>query len=454
MKKLVFIIVTALMITFHVSSLGETLTLYGGTFPESNTGYQEFHKMHPDIKLDYPDISYHPASAFITALLTDEFRCDLFFQRTNQADWDTLMAKGYCCDLSGNTVIADAVNRMHPGIAAQAMYDGHIYAIPKSINFRYYKINRETWLQAGYTLEDVPKTFPQLLDFLSAWCDRIETEPEDRTVAFGGWDSATYNSSAQTTLLAEMLINQITIQQQFSGSPLIFNSEESISLLERCSEIGARLYELETQSYNSTLFEYIGFGLWPESVDDMVFLSLHESDPRIIVADLSMWAVMSKSIHIETSIELLEKAAIGLTNPIYDDDLLLYMDSEPRINPNYESGLNYWIQQRDEATEKLGNEDLDPDVRVFLEEKLETYKRNIIQAEESKWKIPPNVLEKYKEMAKNLFFPPANVFDQAAEGYDQLWRLINKFGSNGMSAREMLNELDSIANMMRIENEM
>ncbi len=454
MKRLAILAAAVMIICAGSGAAGETLTLYGATFPESNIGYKEFHGEHPDVELDNPDIIYSPPYAFITALLTNEFKCDLFAQKTDEAEWHALMSKGFCHDLSGNAVIADAVSRMYPAIAAEATYEGHIYAVPAGINFIYYRINRETWFEAGYTLDDVPHTFPQLLDFLSAWCDRIESDPEERIAAFGGWDSASYNSSAQTTLLAEMLINQITTQEQFANEPLQFNSEEAIGLLERCSEIGIRLYELESLSYNSTLFEYVAYGMWPKDADDIVFLSLHESDPRIITANLTMWAVVSNSAHIETSVELLEKAAVGMTNPIAFSDLLLYMDAEPRMKPDYEANLEYWTQQRDMAAEKLQSEDLDPDTRLYLEDKLVTYERNITRVEAEKWKMTAEELAEYREIAQYLYFPPINVFAQAAEGYDQLWRLINKFGSNGMSAREMLNELDSIANMMRMENEM
>ena len=453
MKKLVSLLVSIFIICICISASCEKLTLYGGTFPQSNNGYKEFRKDHPDIELLYSNVSYYPSSAFITALLTGEFQCDAFLQGTNQAEWHALMYKGYCYDLSDSEILSDAISRMHPSIAAQATYEGHIYAIPKSINFIYYQINRDTWIRAGFTLDEVPQTFPQLLDFLSMWCDRIEDNPEDEIATFGGWDDTSYSSAVYINMLTEMLVNQITVQKQYENKILEFNNEETLELLERCSEIGTRLYELESKSYNSTLFEYVSCGIWPKSTADIVFLCLHNSDPKIIKSVLTMWAVMPKSKHISTSIELLEKAAVGTTDPSTCDDLFLYVDSEPRINPDYESDLEYWTQRRDMILEKLKSEDLDPEDRMALEEKLESYSNNIIWVEDNKWIVSPDELSNYKEMASYLYFPPINVFTQAAEGYDQLWQLINQFGYKQISAYEMMTRLDTIATMMRLENE-
>ena len=68
-------------------------------------------------------------------MLTREFACDLFVQGTNEANWSDMMQKGYCLDLSGSDVLQAAVKRMHPYIAAQARYEGRLYAIPMRINF-------------------------------------------------------------------------------------------------------------------------------------------------------------------------------------------------------------------------------------------------------------------------------------------------------------------------------
>lgn len=453
MKKFVSLLVSVFLICISVNASCEKLTLYGGTFPQSNDGFKEFQKEHPDIELLYSNVSYYPSSAFITALLTGEFQCDAFLQGTSQAEWNTLMSKGYCYDLSSSEILSDAISHMHPSIAAQAMYEGHIYAIPKSINFMYYQINRDTWISAGFTLDEVPQTFSQLLDFLSAWCDRIEDNPEDKIAAFGGWDETSYSPAVYINLLTEMLINQITVLKQYEQEPLEFNNEETLSLLERCSEIGSRLYELESKSYNSTLFEYISCGLWPKSSSDIVFLCVHDTDPKIIKSGLTMWAIMPKSKHITTSIELLEKAAVGMTDFSNYDDLFLYVDSQPRINPDYEADLDYWTQRREMISEKLKSEKLDPEDRMALEEKLKTYSNNIIWVEENKWEVSPDELSDYKKMTQYLFFPPINVFTQAAEGYDQLWRLINEFGCKRITAYEMMTRLDQIATMMRLENE-
>ncbi len=118
MKRLLCLFLSITLCLFMVTASSETLITYGGTFSSNNTGLQAFLIDNPSISLSWSDASYFPASAFITALLTREFQCDLFHQGTDQADWPTLMGKGYCLDLSGSTVLTAAVQRMHPSIAS------------------------------------------------------------------------------------------------------------------------------------------------------------------------------------------------------------------------------------------------------------------------------------------------------------------------------------------------
>ena len=451
MKRLLCLFLSITLCLFVVTASSETLVTYGGTFSSNNTGLQAFLSDNPSITLSWSDASYFPASAFVTALLTHEFQCDLFHQGTAEADWHTLMEKGYCLDLSENTVLTAAVQRMHPSIASEAMADGRLYAIPTSIRFKYFRVIEETWSNAGYTTDDIPQSFPEFLDFLSAWCDRIEDNPEANIVALSGWGEDSFSSATYIAQLAEILTNEVIMQYQYADEKLSFNTPEIIALLNRCTIIGERLFQLESKHYNAALFEQIGSTLWPQKASSVVFFRLNDEQPKLIDASLTMWAVNASSSNAEKAVELLEKAATVTDDPSACDDLFLYQDAQPRYDPDYEKNLAHWTAEKENAASLLQNENLDADAREDLEKEIQKYQDCIDFTEAHKWLVTPEQLEDYKATVDYLYFPPINIFHQSSEGYEALNDLYKQFGYGKLTAEQFVQRLDQIATMMYLE---
>ncbi len=331
------------------------------------------------------------------------------------------------------------------------MVDGHLYAIPTSIYFRHCHIIEETWLNAGYTMDDVPQTFPEFLDFLSAWCDRIEENPEANIVALSGWGDDSFSSATYIANLTKILINEVIMQYQYADEKLSFNTSEIIALLNRCTTIGKRLYQLESKHYHSALFEESAGILWPEKASSVVFFRLNDKQPKLIDATLSMWAVNASSSHAAKAVELLEKAATVMDNPSAYDDLFLYQDAQPRLDPDYEKNLAHWTAEKENAASLLQNENLDADAREDLEKEIQKYQDCIDFTEAHKWLVTPEQLEDYKTTVDHLYFPPINIFHQSSEGYEALDDLYKQYGYGKLTAEQFVQRLDQIATMMYLE---
>lgn len=170
----VFVILVLTVCTCFASCDAETLVTYGGQFPETKTGYNDFLQENPNIHMEWSDVIYNPPTLLTTALISGEFDCDLFTEGTNAINWETLMKKGYCLDLSGSSVLMKAVQRMHPQIAAEAFYEGRLYTIPIRINFQYWEICKGTWNSLGYTQSDFFSCF-----YLICRCNRSIFRPHD-----------------------------------------------------------------------------------------------------------------------------------------------------------------------------------------------------------------------------------------------------------------------------------
>lgn len=182
---------------------------------------------------------------FHGALVTGAFISDAFTLGSHQHDCRQIFAKGYCLSLDDSEALQNAVGRMHPSIRAQVTYDGRLYALPASLIFSFYSIDRDGWTEAGLTDADIPQSFPQLLDFLERWCDRQVSGDSLGIRVKGSWEAELYKPSSYTAWLTGLLIHNHMIQAEHAGEPLRFHTPEILALLERIVEIGPRIYQSE-----------------------------------------------------------------------------------------------------------------------------------------------------------------------------------------------------------------
>lgn len=452
MRKL-FCLALAIFITVQVvPACSETIVTYGGTL-EYEVGYGDFLKDHPDMKTDWPSQVYYSTSAFVTALMTKEYYCDMFTWGTDAVDWHALMEKGYCFDLSGSKALMEMVSQMHPSIAAQAFRDGHLYALPTSVGFSFLQISEDVWAKAGFTLEDVPQSFPELLDFLESWCDRIEAEPEAEIRVMGGWDSGNYTKSAYISKLAHMLLDVAMMQMEYVGEELRFDDPELLTLLKRCFTVGKRLYRLEPRRDTYALFEESARDVWPISSDRVVYLRLNNAQPKLMEAKAYMWAIYPATDKVELCVELLERVAEDRWQDMTDrcEDLLLYHDAQARLNPNYESEHAQYTALLEDVSKQLETEDLSADERSALEDEQVSYQSILKNVEENKWIMTTEQLSDYQAAANRLFFRMPSVFDDSDTGYETLNSLCERFGNEVITAEQLLAELNRIAQMLLLE---
>ncbi len=453
MKKIICLALTLFTTAcLYPAASAKTIVTYGGTFSPNNAGYQAFLSEHPDISLNWPDVVYYSSSAFTSALLTREFSCDMFTWPTDSMDWSVLMEKGYCLDLSGSKILADAVGRMHPYIAGQAMRDGRLYAIPDGCNFIFLQIDEDTWFEADLTLDDVPQSFPEFLDFLDRWCDRIQEEPEPEIRVLGGWEESPYSEASYVSWLTGHLVEEAVMQMQYAGETLHFDGQELQALLDRCDTVGRRIYQLESRRERACLFDESSRGVWPSSSAKIVYLRLNDAQPKLVKSVVSMWGVYASAGNPEACIELLEKVVRGPDAPDSAmEELLLYRDARAKFEPDYESNLAYWTGELNAVIEQLQDPELDGDARAVLEEARIRYQGAVELAEKNKWVMTPEQLADYQSAADRLYVTPPSFFDDSESAWVALDNLIDLFSNRHLTSEKFLEKLDRVAWMTRLE---
>lgn len=456
---LLFVLVLCLAFTWQANAA--TIKYYGGMETE-NAGHKAFRAAHPDVTFEQAGIYYNTTNEFTGALLTKEFGCDVFELNTGVFDCQQIMEKGYCVDLSESQVIREAVGRMHPLIAGQAMVDGKIYAVPNGISFYYLEIQEEGWAAAGLTEEDIPNSFPAFLDFLERLCDRTEASQEKNIRVLFSWDETLYDQYSYTGWLITQLIDSYITQVQFAGGPLRFNNPELSSLLERCKAVGARIYEVEPRPDASgrqrgeyALFDHGVQIVWPQRAAHILCFRLNDAQPKIIKASLRMYAVNPNSSIPGLCVELLEKLVTGPESPIGWMRALLYQGAEPVIDPHYETSVKHWSTRVDTFKEQLKDPDLTLEQRLAIEDQLRSseYYLAYTLTDKGKYYMSPAQLEDYNTYAEALYFPAPNAFDGSTDTSSTLRSLEKQYASGLMTTQQFLSELDRMAHMIEMENQ-
>ena len=446
-KAFSFLVIAVLCLAIILPASADTLHLYRIDYD----GVETFQALHPELQCTWSEQDYHNDYELSSALLTGEFDSDVYNLDSIFFDCKQFMKKGYCVDLSESEIIREEIAKMHPSIAAQVMQDDKIYAIPFFLSFDFRIVDAEGWTAAGFSEADVPTSFPEFLDFLSAWVDRIENNPEPNISINNRWDETLYNEYSYTGWLTNMLMENYIMQLQFAGQPLRFNNDELISLLNRVQEVGAAIYRSEPITKGRMqLFSEVASNRWPDTMDDgIVFLRINDTQPQLIKSYMSMYAIYPGTAHEDLAMALMEHL---VTNIPESDSALIYCDAEPVPNPNYESELARVTENIARTEEALQNSDLGLDEIETLELALQSYQKVLEGVESRKYLMSSEQLQNYQSYVDALYFPVPGIFFR---GTDEGWTMAqmqDQFAAGLLSAQEFVQKMDHLAEMVEMEN--
>ena len=477
-KKLIVLLLILLSLT--APACAETLRLCGVAEPKA------FTDAHPEVAFIHADPStqtYATTAEFSAPMLTREFNWDVFTMYTDKADAHLLMEKGYLLDLSGSEVIRDAVARMHPAIAEQCMYNGKIYAVPAYFRVEdnaVLMISPDGWAEAGYTLEDIPHSYPAFLDLLEDFLTRRENDPNLTVNVSNQIDDYLYGPEKYARWMVGLLLDNHIAQTLHAGEALRFDDPALASLLERTLAICERIYALEptkSEGYagEPALFSsHMGLSLdWLALQQYHVDLRLREDQPTLITCFMTLTAVSAATENPALAVELVE-GTLGEIWPYAD--VLLYTDAEPIVNPDYETSIRD-LQNMLALIDRLLADDHTPYTDYFdlnvssqtlthypavvanfetmdaweLLERRDYFERGLER--ESPYHFPPEQLAAYQTFAPGLYIPGPTVFDTSSDSSSNFFKLTRQLTDGLISAHEFCQQADRIAWMMAMENQ-
>ena len=420
-----------------------------------------FRTVHPEVVIENKNHWYETTGEMTTEMLLGTFDSDMFRLDSIGIDYHSIMEKGYCLDLSGSEIIRNAIQNLYPVYADQCMKDGKIYAVPITVQLNYMTMNPDVLAETGMSTVEIPDTFPEFLDFVERWVDYLEENPEGIALYSRVNDIVYYNEQTYTLFLVNELLDNHILQKSFAGEPLRFNEPEVVELLKRCYQLGQRLYENDQGPNVAPSILRSGGGAFFGNVDNHFLpLRLNENQPKLIDVYLDLYAANALTDNPELCIEMLED--VVQDNDLTDEFLqtqrtFLYQNMELVPSTQYEETIANMQRLIHETRDALNNENLTAADRYELEERLEMQEERLkedIASEGGKWVVTQEQFDIYRSYTDYLYVSMPGVFNanevEQAEIFEQLKA---RFVAGQMTAEELVNELDRVAEMIERESE-
>lgn len=425
-------------------SVAEESTINIGYWDVRSETVQGFLKQHPNIKTTSGNMNARTTDELISSFLTEEFDYDVFPLFTIQYDISPLMEKKYLADLSYSEEIQDSVEKMRDDVVNLVTNESGIYALPYGLLINYIAWNEQAWNDAGFTDEDVPTTFDEFLDFLESWC----SNRKQGFCVFGQFDETVYTESRYAECLLNMLFENYMMQYAYADELLSFNDPHLIEQMERCREIGGKLYNLEPIPNQGMPL----FNIDTSSIQDvyrMIPLRMNHNQPRLIKAYLWTVAVNDSSSVQDTAIDFAKYI-------LHENDYLsalLYKEPHAIRNPYYDETVSSLKNTVVDVEEKLASDSLSAQAKVKLQEQLEKAQNELkaYTVPENEYLLTEKQIEDFLTQMDGLYIETPGPLSVGSENGKLLTQWISGYAAGLTTAQQMIQKLDEISWMIQME---
>lgn len=433
-----------LVLLCGIAGADEEVQLKIGYWDERSEIAQDFMKKYPHVKISGGNMNARTTDDLISAFLTGDFDYDVFPLFSVQYDLQPLMNKGYLADLSDSEKIREYVSEMRQDVISMVSRGEQIYALPYGLLIEYMVYHPDTWAEAGLSTEDVPNTFPQLLSFLEKW---TSSEHPGYCVC-GQFDETVYTENRYTEWLLNLLFENDMMQKSYEKKDMEFTDPALLEMMERCKEVGAKLYRLEPIPNQGKALFTIGESSIGE-VQNMVSLRLEESQSRLVKSYLWTVAVNEDSKVKPTATDF----ALSLMDK--ESALTTFLFSAPQSIPNRETEqlLMEAEEQKDALLDKLGQKGLSAEAKVKLQEELDSLNLQIQEYEkdENRYYITADQVKGFLNQIDGLYIETPGPLSVGSENAQLLNQWIGSYAAGIISAEQMLQRMNEISWMMQME---
>lgn len=413
--------------------------------------------------LAHPEINVVPTEitgglqALTAAILSGDTSLDMLRLQLDYDPVNSLIDKGYLADLSVYPELMAIAQQMDERLLAPLTRDGKLYGLPVELNTPALTVNVEAWTETlGLSLDELPTTYPELLDFFANYMYDYGEEHEN-VLLMDSWN-------LRMDLLDMLLRNEAAAQLRDGLDAVSFDTPRFRRLLEALDAIDFSDISLsEMLGENATDADYneiyskdmlfsVSYGLSPAIFDSdstwlPLLLRLDEETPPVLNASLIVMCISSRSAHPGSAAQYLG-AYLSNLQPEGPAVTLFPNRNDGVPNPRYEldiAGIKRNIQKTEAALEAAS-----PENRAELEENLGFLNDYLPKAEERRYLLSAESIAAYREKIAPYLYPISEaLFD--SDGADSSWSLIGQYVDQAIDADAFVKELSNRMRLMQLE---
>lgn len=396
----------------------------------------------------------------IEGMMNRDDSVDVYIMSTNYSPFEALRDRGFLAELDDETQISAMMEEVYPSVREYLSRDGHIVAMPTSVDAWGTAVNERALEKLGLTVDDVPTNWLDFLDFLSGTLTERWSDATGVTFYFDGMTA----DDMKTTLFSQIW-NDYEAYAEATMDTVSYDTELLRALLEKLNAIDFTAFGLEERRNNnggvyfvggvsgesSQLFEFgNGVALGNRYLEDGMhafLMSMDADAPKIMQLQVSVAVVNPFSKNLGEAVAFVGEIANQLPEAVrYNLNPAL---NEPVRRKNYEESLASAQEYYDDAQKQL--EEAAPADRQAFEETLKYAQDWLYYEEKQSWEISAEDIEWYRanddciEVARRSWLY-SDSDGEAAE-------LLQQYLDHQIGLDQVLSRIDKKVRMMQMESQ-
>ncbi len=421
--------------------------------------YREFAVKRPDIPVVLKEAPFDSAETLMQDMMGGG--SDLYCLRIDALDYAALRQKGYTAPLSGSELLQAEVSKMYPFLQKELTQDGELAAFPVSLTGSMLGYSKKALEELGMTEEDLPRTFAELMAFITNW----DTDYGIDHPALKLFEGEMYGNPKDTFF--GWIMDQYSAYYKKLDKDMTFDTELMEKLLAALEE--ADFTALETkdvqeamQGARTVVFSAAGadsqpptalfnmyhdavlseFGFMPGDFAPLP-LALDEGLEPVIPASLTVYVVNPYSKNQDLAMAYLEhfcaqrsKVSKAAMSPEYN---------EPVINGQYEIAK---ADREKEIADIRAQLDTAPEEKKKeLQESLKRTEERLTFLENIKWQLSREQIAAYRQRAELLSVNTINPLALLAKD-QSMASLLGRYTNGQLSLAQLIKELEQKLQML------
>jgi|GEM_PF-6331631 len=425
------------------------LSIYGGWSGDKEIA---FIKDHPDIAFDFPQ-EYISSVEQLAQAISSDSKMDIIQSFSGAMNFDALIKKGYCADLSGYPELVALVERMYPYLKDFVMRDGKLYAVPLYAYSNGTSYNSEALKGVEMTTADLPTTYRELCDFVTEWNEETGYDfPDYMPIYYGDVRESLFHD----------IFNSYCLYYEATGQALTFDtplfkslmadfenmrtdnlSKEDMSEEEMWSrmpvlESGYQLLEFSSIDPTDPEMNYTVH--WPIQLDN--------DTPVHYRMDVNLAFISPGSKNADIAVEYLIHCLKNLA--IYEQPFI-FEDMQGNIEyPHYARMLEDWAKEAERLKEEMKTADA-ADKRMY-EEQLAYYDELFENKDRHRYQVTQAALDYFRENLADKCFISRDGNPLWGENSEEIFPIVQRFLAKETSSERMIADLDKKIQMILRES--